>query len=100
MSEIWDGNERRQEEKERARKLDRIIQQIDETVLPLVKKHDTCLYGKDGTEGINKAIQTLAAVADNFIEHKKSHLVLPGILLGIFTLAVAFLEFLHRTPIK
>lgn len=55
----WDGTERRKDNIDMSKKLDSLCQRIDELILPRVSKHDICLYGEKGTNGISKDVNDL-----------------------------------------
>jgi hypothetical protein len=53
---INDGIERRKGDAQIELELQKLTQRIDEKILPLIERHDKCIYGEKGDNGLVKAI--------------------------------------------
>lgn len=55
----WDGQERRRESADVSLQLQKLNQSIEDKITPLLEKHDKCLYGEKGDNGMVKAVSTI-----------------------------------------
>ena len=83
------GPERRAVNKNIESKLDSLCQRIDELVLPRLAKHDICLYGEKGTNGMSKDVNDVKAglIMLRYVGY---------VLSVIFTLAIAVIAIFKK----
>jgi hypothetical protein len=85
----WDGTERRKDNIDMSKKLDSLCQRIDEMILPCIHKHDICLYGEKGTNGMSKDVNDVKAglIMLRYVGY---------VLSVIFTLAIAVIAIFKK----
>jgi hypothetical protein len=85
----WNGEERRKNQQDLSRDIQRLTQSIEENIAPLLRKHDHCLYGERGDNGI-------VSVISDVKKYMATAWRLPVLLVSVLGVLMAFVEYLKK----